>query len=247
MMTQSANKPNHGSTRDARKLRRNSHHAFGVALVLSTLVLHSGVAFSQSAGNFGAKPTNGMAASQAPKSTPSANAKANPSSTIPPSRFVAEADFDTYVKSLSGQLSMKDRATDPFGQQQDPNAKVVKAKEHKPGTRPKPVQTTPFPEIISQIHVNTIMPREKKFLIGSRTYKQGGALSIIHRGKTILAQILAVSAKQIEFRHQETGETATLKLDALPVGMTPGNHGISAPGMTPALQDAPINLDVGNP
>lgn len=205
---------------------------------------------SQSAGNFGAKPTpTGQApATLAAKKDGAATGKGAASSNIPPSRFVGEADFDPYINSLTAQLSMKTRTTDPFGQLQDPNAKpVIKSSVTKNTKRQVQVQTTPFPDIINQIRVNTIMPRERKFLIGPRTYKQGGTLSIIHRGKTILAQIIDVTSRQIDFRNSETGETATLKIEALPVGMTPGTQGIVAPGMSPDAQDAPVNLDVGNP
>ncbi len=63
----------------------------------------------------------------------------------------------------------------------------------------------------------------------------------------VRAQVVAVSARQIDFRNLDTGETATRKIDALPVGMTPGSRGITAPGMVPDRPDTPILLDPGDP
>lgn len=226
---------------------RHHHGALSFLAAFSCFVLQTGIAMSQAAGNFGSKPVASPPTSAARKDASTAG-KSTPSSSVLPSRFVGEADFEPYISSLAGQLSMKVRATDPFGQLQDPNAKpVIKSSVAKNTKRQVQVQATPFPEIIKRITVNTIMPRDRKFLIGPRTYKQGGTLSIIHRGKTILAQITDVSARQIDFRNSETGETATLKIEALPVGMTPGTQGIVAPGMSPDAVDAPVNLDVGEP
>lgn len=239
----SIRKSQHTSTRVGRS--HPARRCFVAAL--SCLSLQAGIAMSQSAGSVGAKPP-AAPASSAPKKEVAAGGKNAAASTILPSRFVGEAEYEPYINSLTAQLSMKVRTTDPFGQLQDPNAKpVIKSSVAKNTKRQVQVQATPFPDIIKRISVNTIMPRERKFLIGPRTYKQGGTLSIIHRGKTILAQITDVSARQIDFRNSETGETATLRIEALPVGMTPGTNGIVAPGMSPDAVDAPLNLDVGEP
>lgn len=219
-----------------------------IAAALAAFLYQTGPAASQSAGNFGAKPIPEASSPQSAKKPLSPDSKDTTPSAILPSRFVGEAEFDAYIQSLSTQLSMKRRETDPFGQYQDPNARPApKATVAKTGNRVVQQQATPFPEIIKKISVNAIMPREKKFLIGAKTYIQGGTLSIIHRGKSIHARILAVGSRQIEFSNPETGETATLKIETLPVGMTQGTHGITAPGMSSDLQDAPINLDSGTP
>lgn len=223
-----------------------SAHVIGAAL--AAFLVQSQPAVSQSAGNFGAKPIPAANSPQTAKKSPSPDSKEAASSAILPSRFVGEAEYDAYIQALTAKLSMKHRETDPFGQFQDPNAKPApKVTVAKNGNRPVQVQTTPFPEIINKIRVNAIMPKEKKFLIAAKTYSQGGTLSIIHRNKPIHAQILAVGAREIEFKNPETGETATLRIEALPVGMTQGTHGITAPGMSPDLQDTPINLDTGTP
>jgi hypothetical protein len=246
-MTSTENQPIRKLQRNSARVGRPFAESRHIMAVLSCFVFQAGLAMSQSAGSVGAKPPTAPA-STAPKKEAAANGKNTAASTILPSRFVGEAEYEPYINSLTAQLSMKVRTTDPFGQLQDPNAKpVIKSSVAKNTKRQVQVQTTPFPDIIKRISVNTIMPRERKFLIGPRTYKQGGSLSIIHRGKTILAQITDVSARQIDFRNSETGETATLRIEALPVGMTPGTNGIVAPGMSPDAVDAPLNLDVGEP
>jgi hypothetical protein len=244
-MTQTANQP---VGRIFHASRISGTHALGIAAAVITFVCQTGPAASQSAGNFEEKANSKTSPQQPATKAAAARANETQATAIVPSRFVGEADFAAHIQFLSSQLSMKNRQTDPFGQLQDPNAKpVIKPKVGDHTKRIAQVQATPFPDIISQIRVNTIMPREKKFLIGTKAYTQGGTLSIIHRGKTILVQILAVNARQIDLKHSETGETASLRIEALPVGMTPGTEGIRAPGMAPDVQDAPINLDVGTP
>jgi hypothetical protein len=247
-MTQTAKQPVGSILHTSRSSRISGTRALGIAAAVIAIAFQTGPAASQSAGNFEAKAI--AKTSSQPPVTKAAAPHSNESqaSAIVPSRFVGEAEFDAHIQFLTSQLSMKSRQTDPFGQLQDPNAKpIIKPKVGDHTKRIAQVQATPFPDIISQIRVNAIMPREKKFLIGTKTYTQGGTLSIIHRGKTILVQILSVKARQIDLKNSETSETASLKIEALPVGMTPGTEGISAPGMAPDVQDAPINLDVGTP
>lgn len=161
-----------------------------------------------------------------------------------PSRYVGEADLAAYVESLSAVFSMRTRATDPFGQYQDPDRPVAPkptAKDPKP--KPKSYTATPFSEIVRLIKVTTIMPGEKRFLLADRSFKQGELLPILFRGRNINAQIVSVGSRQIDFRNMETGETASLRMELLPLGMTPGTKGISAPGMVPARQNTPIELE----
>ena len=161
-----------------------------------------------------------------------------------PSRYVGEADLEAHVASLSAVFSMKNRTTDPFGQLQDPDAKpIVKASVAKTPRRAAPVQATPFSEIIRLLKVTTIMPGEKRFLVGTRSIKQGETIPFVFRGKHLRVEIASVSSRQIEFRNLETGDTASLQLNLLPVGMSPGTGGISAPGMIPDSPNSPIELE----
>jgi hypothetical protein len=166
---------------------------------------------------------------------------------VVPSRYVSEEDFDDYVKSLSEVFSMRARTSDPFGQLQDPNAKpVIKATVAKTTRRIAPIQATPFSDIIKLIKVTTIMPKEQRFLMGTRSIKQGDRIPLSYRSKNIRVEVSSVSSTKIEFRNLENGESASLQLNLLPTGMTPGSRAISTPGMAPDRPDAPIELDPGN-
>ena len=59
-------------------------------------------------------------------------------------------------------------------------------------------------------------------------------------------QITEVSSQQITFRNLDTGETASRRLNGLPLGLTPGSQPTTVPGMTPNRTNAPIELDAGN-
>ena len=91
------------------------------------------------------------------------------------------------------------------------------------------------------------MPGEKRFLVGTRSFRQGEQIPLSFRGKQIPVRITEVNSQQISFKNLESGEIASRKLDMLPVGMTPGNRGITAPGMTLDRPNAPIELETGDP
>lgn len=166
---------------------------------------------------------------------------------IAPSRYVNEEDCDDYVKSLSAVFSMRVRATDPFGQLQDPNAKpIIKSTAAKTTRRITQVQATPFSDIIKLIKVTTIMPKEQCFLMGTRSIHQGDRIPLLYRSKNIRVEVSSVSSNKIEFRNLENGESASLQLNLLPTGMTPGSGAIATPGMAPDRTDAPIELDPAN-
>lgn len=167
---------------------------------------------------------------------------------VSPSRYVSDDDLDAYLDTLAATFSMRNRATDPFGLLQDPNAKpIVKATTAKPSRRIAPILATPFADIIKLIKVTTVMPKDKTFLVGTRSIKQGDQLPLTYRSKVIRVQVASVTSYLIEFRNLENGETAALKLNLLPTGMTPGTLSLTAPGMTPTRPDAPIELDGGSP
>ena len=163
------------------------------------------------------------------------------------SRYVDETELDAYVASLSSMFSMRNRTTDPFGQLQDPEAKrIVKSSVIKTTHRAVAVQATPFSEIVRLLKVTTIMPKEQCFLVGTRSIKQGDIIPLSFRGKTLRVEVTAVNSSQIEFKNLDNGETAALKLNILPAGMTPGNRKITTPGMVPDRPDAPIDLEPSN-
>jgi hypothetical protein len=198
----------------------------------------------QSASNFDAKTVVPKTATVKKEKVAAPVAKEAGPVSATPSRYVSEAELDSYVESLAAIFSMRGRATDPFGQYQDPDAKpIIKTSVAKKPGRPTQMQLAPLSEIVQKIRVTTIIPRDKKFLVGNREFKLGGILPVTFRTKTIKLEVVNVSSHVIDFRNMENGETATLKIEILPLGMSPGTRGIIAPGMTPDNQNAPLELD----
>lgn len=165
-----------------------------------------------------------------------------------PSRQIGPAELEAYVTSLASVFSSRERATDPFGQLQDPDAKpVIKTPVAGKIKRAAPIQATPFADIVRLIVVTTIMPGEKRFLVGTRSIRQGDQIPLTFRGKQLRVQVTEVTSQRIDFKNLDNGETASRKLDMLPVGMTPGNQGIAAPGMRLDRANAPIELEMSDP
>jgi hypothetical protein len=219
----------------------------GIALPVFLGILCSASTFAQSAANFATDTlTPAAPISQEEKMPKPARQEAGPVN-VTPSRQVATAELESYITSLSSVFMARSRAFDPFGQTQDPDAKpIIKAPVAGAVRRIAPILATPFPEIIQKIVVTTIMPGEKRFLVGTKSFKQGDQIPLLFRGKPIRTQVTEVTSRQITFRNLDNGEIATRKLDMLPVGMTPGSHGISAPGMSQDRPNAPIELDTGD-
>jgi hypothetical protein len=162
-----------------------------------------------------------------------------------PSRYISPEELQAYVQAVSLTFSMKTRATDPFGQQQNPDAKPVIKPTTTKLTRTKtlPSQITPFAEIVRRIRVTTVMPADRRFLVGDRSFKQGDRFPMNFRGRSIKVEIAAVSSQEIAFRNLDNGETASLKLTLMPPGMTPGNGKITAPGMVPENANSPLEIE----
>jgi hypothetical protein len=195
---------------------------------------------AQSASNFKKQP------SKTAKTEAAAPAPDPKAAKIIPSRYVTEQELPSHVLALGEILTIRKRVTDPFGQYQDPNARPVIKPTMAKVKRPTTIQATPFSDIVRLIKVTTIMPAEKRFLVGTRTISEGDRIPLSFRGKTIKVEVATVTSTSIGFRNIENGEQASVPLNLLPVGMTPGNNGITAPGMVPDRPDAPIDLDAGS-
>ncbi len=154
--------------------------------------------------------------------------------------------IEPYIQGQTAQFVINTRKMDPFGQVQDPSVKKV-VKENTTGPRRfKPIKPTSFSDVISRIKVNTIMPSENKFLIGTRSFKKGDQFPIAHRGKKLTVEVVEVTATNIDFENVSTGEIASVKLNMLPAGMESGTAGILAPGMEQDDNSAPLQLGPGN-
>ncbi len=163
-----------------------------------------------------------------------------------PSRFAGQ-DIEPYVVARAAVFSMRNRATDPFGMYQDPNMKPVVRKpvSNLPSKLQAALPPTPLIDIVSQIRVTTIMPGEKKFLVGIRSFSEGEEFPLVYEDKTLRMKVLEVTARRIVFRDIAKGENATLETGMLPPGMIAGGIEMRPPGMLETGDNMPLNLDSG--
>ncbi|MDX1679221.1 MAG: hypothetical protein R3242_00700 [Akkermansiaceae bacterium] len=162
-----------------------------------------------------------------------------------PSRYVSGEELDAYLEQVKDMLNMKGRATDPFGQVQNPEAKPRKVRTPTLTKRtPSNYRPTAFSDIIDRIEVNTIMPAENRFLIGTRSFELGDRFPIGYRGRKIEVEVIGISSNKIDFKKVEDGEVASLKLKLLPAGMSSGTGGgLSVHGMESNNDNATLQLD----
>ncbi|MFT4176442.1 MAG: hypothetical protein QM627_07265 [Luteolibacter sp.] len=159
-----------------------------------------------------------------------------------PSRYEG-GNFDAYLAEIGAKLAMKSRPVDPFGAIQDPEAKAA-LEAASPIASKAAAPALTLSQIIERLEINTIMPRERRFLIGSRTIKQGDRLPLSIHGKILNVTVTEVTSGGITFQNPATGETARKNLSTLPAGMTPGSASSGVPGMQRAAEPPPIDLDV---
>jgi hypothetical protein len=229
---------------------RRTGHSIGCRILRgglsigSFLLIFSITAIAQAVGSFDAEAT-APAVTDEEKKKEKPKAEPGPVNTSP-SRY-AGTDLEGYVASFAAIFPMGKRETDPFGKMQDPDAKpIIKPVFTKTEER-VPEAITPFADIISRIEVTTIMPGEKRFLVGNRSINENDVIPLNYRGRQIKALVAEVSSQRIVFKNMESGETGVRELNLLPVGMTPGNKQIMAPGMMPLDPNAPLILDVASP
>lgn len=185
---------------------------------------------------------------QTPTPQKASNANSASDLTKIPSRHLDNTELAAYIDAECSAFSIRGRVRDPFGHSQDPDAKpVAQLSAAKTLRRATPILATPFSDIVRLIIITTIMPGEKRFLVGTRSISQGDQMPITFRGKHISVEITEVNTRQIGFRNLETGEIAMRQLDMLPAGMTPGSHDMITPDIKPDLPNAPINLETGDP
>jgi len=138
-----------------------------------------------------------------------------------PSRYAGER-VDAFVAEMTQILAMRTRTLGPFGELQDPDAKPPAPISEQITGRKSAEPAVSLSEIIELIEITTIMPGEKRFLIGSRSVAQGEELPVTFKGKKQKIKVTQISSDQIIFQNLSTGETAIRKLNMLPPGMTRG-------------------------
>lgn len=159
------------------------------------------------------------------------------------SRFLPPEKQAQFVSNMSAKLSMSQRANDPFCRPQDPDAQPAIQPSATNTNTGVSVKATPFSEIVNRLKINTIMPGEKRFLIGERSFRQGEEMKLHYRMRPIRTRIESIKGSQIVFRNLDTDETAVLGVNLMPAGMQSGSGKFEAPGLFRDDKNAPINLD----
>ena len=178
-----------------------------------------------------------------PKDSPTAPPPTDAANAPVESRFVGQ-DLKSYVEALARQFAMRERTSDPFGQQQDPNARpVAKPIDSRTIRRTTVEPSISLTDIVARIEITTNMLKDKRFLVGSRSIGQGDILPLNFRNKQIRTQITEISSRKIVFRNLDTGELGVRQLNILPLGMTQGTHSITAPGMVHSNPSGALEID----
>ncbi len=212
------------------------------AAALGLLAALCGAAWSQSAPVFenSSSPLEQEATGPAPVAAEPEPAEID----MQPSRY-AGAQLDAYLTARAAALSIKTRTTDPFGLHQDLEAQRVveeKLDTDQPSRRQAAIPPTPLAEIIKLIRITTIMPREKSFLVGTRSFSEGDEFPIVYQGKSMRVKVMQVGSQKILFRNLDSREDAYLQMDLLPPGMIAGSDKIKPAGMDSPSDNLPLNL-----
>ncbi len=157
-----------------------------------------------------------------------------------PSRF-AVGNIELYTAARISDLSMKSRATDPFGIFQNP---VIKT-GHGPGITKPLGDNLPRPllaEIVKKMKVTAIMIKEKSFLSEGRVFKESGVVTVDFQDRLNRLKILRVEATQILFKDMDTGMEAMLRTDILPHGVDVGGVQFKPAGWVDPDENLPIIL-----
>lgn len=162
-----------------------------------------------------------------------------------PSRF-AVGHVDLYVNARMADLFIRDKPVDMFGLYQDPDFKpVIKTTPTSIKKGPTHFAAVPLSEIVKGIKVSTIMIKEKSFLVGVRSFKEGDEFSITYQeGRTRRMKVTKVEPEEITFKDMDSGEAATLKIDVLPLGMSPGDDRLKPAGMVSPTESEPLILEI---
>jgi hypothetical protein len=192
------------------------------------------------------------AAAPAPAAEEKAPAKSSAGASAPasvefkPSRFAGEL-VEAYTLARAAAFAMAGRTTDPFGLLQDPSVKPPPNRTPQGSViRREALPPVALQEIIKLIRVTTIMPAERKFLVGTRVFRESDEFPINFQGRLMRMKVVQVSSSKIVFRNLDNGETATLSTGMLPPGMVPGKEAIQPAGLVSPADDLPLDLGSQN-
>ena len=153
------------------------------------------------------------------------------------SKLIGE-EKTTWIDSMRNKLSMAQRETGPFGLPQDPGAEAAKPKREK-------IEKGAFLEAIAAIKVNTVMPSDNKFTIGSREFIEGDVFPLIKDQRQFNIEVVSVNMGSILFKNVNTGKLVKRNLHSLPAGMMKNSSLVAIQGIFPANKRnaLPLNLD----
>ncbi len=160
-----------------------------------------------------------------------------------PSRFAIN-NIKLYTVARIADLSMKDRATDPFGLFQDTE---LKPKPERPTTNNPggdKIPTASLQDIVNQIEVSTIMVREKSFLSQRQVFEESMEFTIGTGDRTKRLKVLKVEETKIVFKDLDSEEEATLKMKALPPGVFVGGGRLTPDGMASPTKIPHIHIEI---
>lgn len=154
---------------------------------------------------------------------------------------LAGDDREKWISEMRLKLPIASRRIGPFGMRQNPHVETQSAVQK---AKPKPGA---FLNAIAAIKINAVLPREKKFVIGSREVFVGDAFPVIRGGRQFNIKIVSVKSDHIVIKNVDTGQSVKRNLYTLPPGMTRNASINSVPGVVPADQKdrTPLNLDDG--
>ena len=143
-----------------------------------------------------------------------------------------------WIDSMRAELCVSQREIGPFGLPQDPDAEAVKPEKKK-------IKKGAFLKAIAAINVNTVMPSDNKFTIGSREFMEGDVFPLIKDQRQFNVEVIAINSENILFKNVDTGEHAKRNLHALPAGMKKNSSLVAIQGIFPANKKnaLPLNLD----
>ena len=113
------------------------------------------------------------------------------------------AEIDARAQKLSARL----RNAGPFGLPMFPTQEDIAPAAP---TVVRPTQKTTLNQALQSLRVTAINLARKEFLIGARNVFQGDVMEISFQNEVFAAEVLAVTATQIEFRDSQRQETGVL-------------------------------------
>ena len=131
---------------------------------------------------------------------------------VQPSRLVAPEHVERQVEELSARFSISDRATDPFGQAQDPkDGHIIRVTPPVPPV-PQPI----FANAVARIPVEALVPKQQRVMIAGTFVEVGHVFPARFKRWIFQVEVNQVRAGEVDFRNVKTDEIVTHHLKQAP-------------------------------